>query len=87
MPDSALADTHDLPDPGPPAKKNALKKIQNTFVIDSNLTAPIAKGENVGYVMMKINNEVVTKINLYSLEDIKLGSAYRRTLDSILKKF
>ena len=67
--------------------RRSLKKIRNTFVIDSNLTAPIAKGENVGYVMMKINNEVVTKINLYSLEDIKLGSAYRRTLDSILKKF
>ena len=24
MPDNALADTHDLPEPGPPAKKNAL---------------------------------------------------------------
>ena len=24
IPDSALADTHDLPEPGPPARKNAL---------------------------------------------------------------
>jgi len=38
-------------------------------------------------VAIKLNNEVVTKINLYALEDIELGSLYRRTLDSILKNF
>tara|TARA_B100000941_G_scaffold68236_1_gene45840 strand:+ start:14351 stop:15514 length:1164 start_codon:yes stop_codon:yes gene_type:complete len=67
--------------------RRSLKKIKKTYIIDKNLTAPVSKGENVGYVAIKLNNEVVTKINLYALEDIKLGSLYRRTLDSILKNF
>ena len=67
--------------------RRSIKKIKKTFVIDKNLTAPVSKGENVGYVAIKLNNEVVTKINLYALEDIQLGSLYRRTLDSILKNF
>ena len=67
--------------------RRSIKKIKKTYVIDKNLTAPVSKGENVGYVAIKLNNEVVTKINLYALEDIQLGSLYRRTLDSILKNF
>ena len=67
--------------------RRSLKKIKKIYIIDKSLTAPVSKGENVGYVAIKLNNEVVTKINLYALEDIKLGSLYRRTLDSILKNF
>ena len=67
--------------------RRSIKKIKKTYVIDKNLTAPVSKGENVGYVAIELNGEVVTKINLYALEDIQLGSLYRRTLDSILKNF
>ena len=67
--------------------RRSIKNIKKTYVIDKNLTAPVSKGENVGYVAIKLNDEVVTKINLYALEDIQLGSLYRRTLDSILKNF
>ncbi len=67
--------------------RRSIKKIKKTYVIDKNLTAPVSKGENVGYVAIKLDNEVITKINLYALEDIQLGSLYRRTLDSILKNF
>ena len=64
-----------------------MKKIKKTYIIDKNLTAPVSKGENVGYVAIKLNDKVVTTINLYAMEDIQLGSLYRRTLDSILKNF
>ena len=67
--------------------RRSIKKIKKIYVIDKNLTAPVSKGENVGYVAIKLDNELVTKINLYALEDIQLGSLYRRTLDSILKNF
>ena len=67
--------------------RRSIKKIKKTYIIDKNLTAPVSKGENVGYVAIKLDNEVVTKINLYALEDIQLGGLYRRTLDSILKNF
>ena len=67
--------------------RRSIKKIKKTYVIDKNLTAPVSKGENVGYVAIKLDNEVITKINLYALEDIQLGNLYRRTLDSILKNF
>ena len=67
--------------------RRSIKKIKKTYIIDKNLTAPVSKGENVGYVAIEFDNEVVTKINLYALEDIQLGSLYRRTLDSILKNF
>ena len=67
--------------------RRSIKKVKKTYVIDKNLTAPVSKGENVGYVAIKLNDEVVTKINLYAMEDIQLGSLYRRTLDSILKNF
>ena len=67
--------------------RRSIKKIKKTFIIDKNLTAPVSKGENVGYVTIRLNDEVITKINLYALEEIQLGSLYRRTLDSILKNF
>ena len=67
--------------------RRSIKKIKKTYIIDKNLTAPVSKGENVGYVAIELDNEVVTKINLYALEDIQLGGLYRRTLDSILKNF
>ena len=67
--------------------RRSMKKIKKTYIIDKNLTAPVSKGENVGYVAIKLNDEVVTTINLYAMEDIQLGSLYRRTLDSILKNF
>ena len=67
--------------------RRSMKKIKKTYIIDKNLTAPVSKGENVGYVAVKLNDEVVTTINLYAMEDIQLGSLYRRTLDSILKNF
>ena len=67
--------------------RRSIKKIKKSYVVDKNLTAPVSKGENVGYVAIELNGEIVTKINLYALEDIQLGSLYRRTLDSILKNF
>ena len=67
--------------------RRSIKKIKKTYIIDKNLTAPVSKGENVGYVAIKLNDNVVTTINLYAMEDIQLGSLYRRTLDSILKNF
>ncbi len=67
--------------------RRSLSKVKNKFIVDKNLSAPVKKGENVGYISVELGGKIITRINLYAKEDIELGSAYRRTLDSILKNF
>ena len=44
-------------------------------------------GENVGFVAIKLDDKVVTRINLYASESIEIGNVYRRSVDSVLKNF
>jgi len=67
--------------------RRQIKNIQYKYVIDKNLTAPIEKGEVVGYAVIQLEGESLTTIKLHSTEDISEGSFYRKTLDSILRSF
>ena len=65
--------------------RRSIKKIKKKYVVDRNLTAPVEIGEKVGFVAIQLNNKTVTRIELFAMEAIGLGSIYQRTLDSILK--
>ena len=67
--------------------RRSLERIKKNFVIDKGLTAPVKAGENVGFVAIKLDDEVVTRINLYASESIEIGNVYRRSVDSVLKNF
>jgi|TARA_B100001741_G_scaffold238874_1_gene199873 D-alanyl-D-alanine carboxypeptidase (penicillin-binding protein 5/6) len=67
--------------------RRQIKNIKYKYVIDKNLTAPIGKGEVVGYAVIQLEGESLTTIKLHSMEDVSEGSFYRKTLDSILRSF
>ncbi len=67
--------------------RRSIKKIKKKYIIDRNLTAPVEIGESVGFVAIQLNNKTVTRIELFAMESVELGSVYKRTLDSILKSF
>ena len=67
--------------------RRQIKNIKHKYVIDKNLTAPIVKGEVIGYAVIQLEGESLTTIKLHSMEDISEGSFYRKTLDSILRSF
>ena len=67
--------------------RRSLERVKKNFVIDKGLTAPVKAGENVGFVAIKLDDEVVTRINLYASESIGIGNVYRRSVDSVLKNF
>ena len=60
---------------------------KTNFVIDQNLTASLQKCESIGYAVIQLQGETITTIKLYSMESVQEGSFYRKTLDSILRKF
>jgi len=67
--------------------RRQIKNIKTKYVIDQNLTAPVQKGESIGYAVIQLQGETITTIKLYAMESVQEGSFYRKTLDSILRKF
>ena len=60
------------------------KNLKYEYIIDQKLTAPIAQNEAIGFMNIKLKDEIIKTYKLIALEDIKQGSFYRRTLDSFL---
>ena len=67
--------------------RRQIKNVKTKYVIDQNLTAPVQKGESIGYAVIQLEGKNITTIKLYAMESIDEGSFYRKTLDSILRKF
>lgn len=67
--------------------RRQIRNIKTKYVIDQNLTAPVQKGESIGYAVIQLEGKNITTIKLYAMESIDEGSFYRKTLDSILRKF
>ena len=53
-------------------------------MIDRKLTAPIKKNQTIGFMYVKLNDEILQTYKLTALENVTQGSLYRRTLDSLL---
>ena len=60
------------------------KNLKYQYVIDKQLTAPINQNETIGFMHVKLNEEIVQTYKLTALESVNEGSLYRRTVDSLL---
>ena len=60
--------------------RRQIKNIKHKYVIDKNLTAPIVKGEVIGYAVIQLEGESLTTIKLHSMEDISAVSYTHLTL-------
>ena len=60
------------------------KNLKYHYVIDKQLTAPINQNETIGFMQVKLNDEIIQTYKLTALESVTQGSLYRRTLDSLL---
>ncbi|HZX19136.1 MAG TPA: D-alanyl-D-alanine carboxypeptidase family protein [Pseudomonas sp.] len=63
--------------------KGQLEKLQAGMILNPQLTAPIAQGEVIGKVEVKLGDEVVHSADLIALEAVEEGSFFRRLWDSI----
>ena len=60
------------------------KNLKYQYVIDKKLTAPINQNETIGFMHIKLNDEIIQTYKLTALESVNQGSLYRRTVDSLL---
>ncbi|MFL2552087.1 MAG: D-alanyl-D-alanine carboxypeptidase family protein [Gammaproteobacteria bacterium] len=60
------------------------KNLKYQYVIDKQLTAPINQNETIGFINVKLNDEIIQTYKLTALESVNEGSLYRRTVDSLL---
>jgi D-alanyl-D-alanine carboxypeptidase (penicillin-binding protein 5/6) len=63
--------------------KGQLEKLQAGMILNPQLTAPIAQGDVIGKVEVKLGDEVVHSADLIALEAVEEGSFLRRLWDSI----
>lgn len=63
--------------------KGQLDKLQAGMILNPQLTAPIAQGDVIGKVEVKLGEEVVHSADLIALEGVEEGSFFRRLWDSI----
>ncbi|MFP6849912.1 MAG: D-alanyl-D-alanine carboxypeptidase family protein [Pseudomonas sp.] len=63
--------------------KGQLDKLQAGMTLNPQLIAPIAKGDVIGKVEVKLGDEVVQSTDLIALDAVEEGSFFRRLWDSI----
>ena len=60
------------------------KNLKYQYIIDKQLTSPINQNETIGFIHVKLNDEIIQTYKLTALESVNEGSLYRRTVDSLL---
>ncbi|MBA1273499.1 D-alanyl-D-alanine carboxypeptidase family protein [Stutzerimonas azotifigens] len=63
--------------------KGQLEKLAASMNINPQLTAPIAAGDVIGKVEVKLGDEVVQSTDLIALEAVEEGGLFRRLWDSL----
>ncbi|MDG1731684.1 MAG: serine hydrolase [Thalassotalea sp.] len=63
------------------------KNLEANFELDTQLTAPIAKGEVVGKVFLQLNGEDVAEYPLVTLQEVNEGSMFSRLVDYVKLQF
>ena len=58
--------------------------LKATIDIDTQIIAPVKKGDKLGMVTVKLKNEIIANTNLISLQDVEKGGLIRRLYDSVL---
>lgn len=59
------------------------KELQADFILGKSLRAPLAKGEQVGTLHMKLNGKDVATLPLVALEDVEQGGFFSRMIDYV----
>ncbi|MBV7561554.1 D-alanyl-D-alanine carboxypeptidase family protein [Pseudomonas sp. sia0905] len=63
--------------------KGQLEKLQASMTLNQQITAPIAKGDVIGKVEVKMGDQVVHSADLVALEAVEEGGFFRQLWDSI----
>ena len=63
--------------------KGQLKRLAASMSLNPQLTAPIAKGDVIGKVEVKLDDKVVHSADLIALDAVEEGGFFRRMWDSI----
>jgi D-alanyl-D-alanine carboxypeptidase (penicillin-binding protein 5/6) len=63
------------------------KKLKARLALNSELEAPIQKGQKVGKVVITLDGEPYTEAPLVALHDVASGGLWTRIKDSVLRKF
>lgn len=63
--------------------RGQLDKLQATTSLNPQLTAPIAQGDVIGKVEVKLDDKVVHSADLIALEAVEEGGFFRRMWDSV----
>ncbi|WP_341961743.1 D-alanyl-D-alanine carboxypeptidase family protein [Pseudomonas sp. RC10] len=63
--------------------KGEMKKLTASISINPKLVAPIAKGDVIGQVEVKLEDKVVRTANLIAMDSVEEGGIFRRLWDSI----
>lgn len=63
------------------------KNLKADFTLNQQLVAPITKGQVVGNIYLRLENEDIAEYPLVALEDVAEGGFFRRMIDYIKMKF
>ncbi|MDX3773644.1 serine hydrolase [Chromatiaceae bacterium AAb-1] len=63
------------------------RNLQADFTLNQQLVAPITKGQVVGTIYLKLDNNDIAEYPLVALEDIAQGGFFSRIIDYIKMKF
>ena len=59
------------------------KDLDASMEIDSEISAPIARGQQLGQVNIKLDDEIIVSEDIVAMQSVEQGSLFVRALDSI----
>lgn len=63
------------------------KQLKAEIQVEGSITAPTAKGQNYGNVIIALHEQEIATVPLVALDDVNLGSWWRRFIDAIVQFF
>ncbi|WP_376717186.1 D-alanyl-D-alanine carboxypeptidase family protein [Halomonas piscis] len=67
--------------------RNRSEELQARLNLDSDLSAPVAKGDEVGTLEVTLGDKVVGTRALVALEDVEEGGLFKRLMDQVKRFF
>jgi len=61
--------------------------LERDYRVTSSLVAPIEKGQKLGIVSFRLDDQIVAELPLVAMESVARGNFFRRTSDSIKRMF
>ena len=64
-------------------KTGQAEQLERDYRVTSSLVAPIAKGQKLGMVSFRLDDQILAELPLVALEPMEKGNVFRRASDSI----